>query len=172
MKIHTQLFMENLEYDLSLPIAPARHAHTGRKPGGPRLNICVHVYALCACVTAWIFMKFFFKAITIQRAKIPWKSELSLRRYLQNYATELQLVGVGVDYVFPRKKGRKKNPHLASNRRNGSICLNFGDCLVGVWKVFGNCLEGVWRASGSCLEGVWRVSEGCLNCIWRVFMGV
>ena len=53
--------------------------------------------------------------------------------------TQLQLVGVGVDTVFPRKKeeGRRKkegrkNPHLNFSRRNDPSCLNFGDCLVGV----------------------------------------
>ena len=56
--------------------------------------------------------------------------------------TVLQLVGVGVDFVFPlegRKEGRN-NPHLGSSRGCDSTCLKF---LVGVWKVFGNCLEGV-----------------------------
>ena len=44
-----------------------------------------------------------------------------------------------------RKEGRKKknNPHLASSRRNDPTWLNFGNCLLGVWRVFGNCLEGV-----------------------------
>ena len=64
-----------------------------------------------------------------------------------------------------RKEGRRRNPHLASSRRNDPTCLNFGDCLVGVWKVFGNCLEGVWQVSGGCLEGVLRVSGGY---IWDV----
>ena len=54
--------------------------------------------------------------------------------------TQLQLVGVGVDFVFPlegrRKKeeGRRKkkeegrrNPHLASSRRNGPTCMEFCD---------------------------------------------
>ena len=76
--------------------------------------------------------------------------------------TQLQLVGVGVDFVFPLE-GRKeeeegRNPHLASSRRIDPTCLNFGDCLVGVWRVYGNCLEGVWQVSGGCLVGVWRVS--------------
>ena len=39
-------------------------------------------------------------------------------------------------------------------------CLNFGDCLVGVWRVFGNCLESVWRVSVGCLKGVLRGLEG------------
>ena len=64
--------------------------------------------------------------------------------------------------------GRKKNPHLASSRRNDPTCLKFDDCLVGVWKVFGNCLEGVWHVSGCCLEGVLKVSGGCLYGVSRV----
>ena len=69
-----------------------------------------------------------------------------------------------------RKEGRR-NPHLASSRRNDPTCLNFGDCLVGVWKVFGNCLEGVWQVSGGCLEGVLRVSGRCLEDVWKVSGG-
>ena len=77
--------------------------------------------------------------------------------------TELQLVGVGVDFVFPLEEGRKKkegrrNPHLAFSRSIDPTCLNFGDCLEGVWRVYGNCLEVVWRVSGGCLEGVFKVS--------------
>ena len=53
--------------------------------------------------------------------------------------TQLKLVGVGVDFVFP-KEGRKedgrkeerKNPQLASSRMHGPTCLNFSYCLVGV----------------------------------------
>ena len=50
--------------------------------------------------------------------------------------TQLQLVGVGVDFVFPleeEEEGRT-NPHLAFSRRNDPTptCLNFVDCLVGV----------------------------------------
>ena len=81
--------------------------------------------------------------------------------------TQLQLVGEGVDFVFPWKK----NPHLDSSIRNDPTCLNFGDCLVGVWKVFGNCLEGVWQVSGGCLVGVWCVSGGCLRGVWKVHEG-
>ena len=54
--------------------------------------------------------------------------------------------------------GRRNNSHLASNRRNDPSCLNFGDYLVGVWRVSGMCLEGVLRVSGRCLEGVLIVS--------------
>ena len=67
---------------------------------------------------------------------------------------------VGSDYkVFPlEEEGRKeeegRNQHLASSRRIDPICLNFGDRLVGVWRVYGYCLEGVWRVFGGCLEGV------------------
>ena len=67
--------------------------------------------------------------------------------------------------MFPRKKKEKgrKNPHLALSRKNDpSTCLNFGDCLVGVWRVFENCLEGIWQVSGGCLEGVLGVSGRCL----------
>ena len=67
---------------------------------------------------------------------------------------------IGVDFVFPLEEEEEegRNPHLASNRRIDPICLNFRDCLVGVWRVYGNCLEGVWRVSGGCLVGVLRVS--------------
>ena len=91
---------------------------------------------------------------------------------------------------FPtgRKREGRKNPHLASRSWNGPRCLNFGDCLAGVWKVFGSCLEGVWQVSVDCLEGVLWVSGMCregvlsvsggylgdvwmvcgvLRCIWR-----
>ena len=69
---------------------------------------------------------------------------------------------------FPKgwKEGRR-NPHLASGSWNGLRCQNFGDSLVGVWKVLGNCLEVVGQVSGGCLEGVLRVSgqylEGVLS---------
>ena len=66
---------------------------------------------------------------------------------------------------------------VASSRRIESTCLNFGDCLVGVWRVFENCQEGVWQVSGGCLEGFLRASGSCLldvrrvcgvsRCIWR-----
>ena len=72
--------------------------------------------------------------------------------------TQVQLVGVGVDFVFPlEEEGRKKknNPHLGSSRGCDSICLKF---LVGVWKVFGNCLAGVLRVSRGCLKHVWMLS--------------
>ena len=72
--------------------------------------------------------------------------------------TQLQLVGVGVDFVFPlegrRKKeeeGRRRNPHLAFSRRNDPTCLIFSDCLVGVLRVSFGCLEGVLRVSGGNL---------------------
>ena len=77
--------------------------------------------------------------------------------------TQLQLVGLEVDFVFPLEEGmkeeeRRKNPHLAFSRRNDPTCLNFSDCIVGVWRVYGNCLESVWRVSGRCPFAVWRVS--------------
>ena len=51
--------------------------------------------------------------------------------------TQLQLVGVGVDVVFPWKK------EGTQTRRKDPTCLNFGDCLLGVRRVFGSCLVGV-----------------------------
>ena len=66
--------------------------------------------------------------------------------------TQFQLVGKGVDFVFPRKKKEGRNPHLASSKRNDPKCLNFSDCLVG------NCLEAVWQVSGGCMVAVWSVS--------------
>ena len=83
----------------------------------------------------------------------------------------LQRLGVRVDFVFPQKKKKeegRKNPHLAASRMNDPTCLNFADCLVGVWRVYGNCLEGVWRVSGGCLVGVCWVSGACLVGVWRV----
>ena len=75
--------------------------------------------------------------------------------------TQLQLVGVGVDFVFLRKEEEEgRNPHLASSRRNDPTCLNFGSYLV---DVYGSCLEGVWWLSGVCLN--LRVSGGYL---WNV----
>ena len=76
---------------------------------------------------------------------------------------KLQLVGVGVDFVFPleeegRKKEGRRNPRLAFSRRNDPTCLIFSDCFVGVWRLYGNCLESVWRVSGRCPLVVWRVS--------------
>ena len=52
-------------------------------------------------------------------------------------------------------------PHLNLNitsRMNDPICLNLGDCLVGVWKLEVNCLEGFWWVSGDYLKGVWSGS--------------
>ena len=84
------------------------------------------------------------------------------------------MVGVGVDFVFPqegRRKEGRRNPHLASSRRVDPTCLNFGDCLVGVWNVFGNCLEGVWLESGGRLKGVLRVPGRCLGGVLSVSGG-
>ena len=70
--------------------------------------------------------------------------------------TQLELDGVGVDFVFARKEGRRRrrNPHLASTERNGPTDLKFGGCLEGVLSVSGGCLEDVWMVSGGCLDGV------------------
>ena len=62
-----------------------------------------------------------------------------------------------------RKLGVNSNPQ-GSNKKfqadhfRTKSCLNFGDCLVGVWKVFGNCLEGARQVPDGYLEGFWKVS--------------
>ena len=76
--------------------------------------------------------------------------------------TQLQLDGVGVDFVFVWKK-EGSNPHLASNRRNGLTHLKFSGCPVGVLRMSGGCLEGVWMVPGWCLDGVWMMSGWCLD---------
>ena len=78
--------------------------------------------------------------------------------------TQLQLVVVGFDFVFPLEEGRKKknNIHLGSSRGCDSTCMKF---LVGVWKAFENCLEDVLRVSRGCLKCVWIVSRGYLWCV-------
>ena len=77
--------------------------------------------------------------------------------------TPLQLEKPNSTSVGLSRRKKKKNPHLASSRRIDPTCLNFGDCLVGVWKLSGGCLAGVWWVSGGCLVGVWWVSGGCLK---------
>ena len=82
-------------------------------------------------------------------------------------STELELVEVGVDFVFQchnknNKNKNKKNPHLILIYRKGLEVYNLGRVTVwvsatyfeGVWKVSGRCLKGVWKVSGRCLEGV------------------
>ena len=47
--------------------------------------------------------------------------------------TQLQLVGIGVDFVFPldeeeegrKEEGRKNNPHPGSSRESDPTCLKF-----------------------------------------------
>ena len=51
--------------------------------------------------------------------------------------TKLQLIGVGVDFVFPCHKKE------AFIRGNDHKCLKFGSCVVVVWRVSGGCLVGV-----------------------------
>ena len=69
--------------------------------------------------------------------------------------TELQLDGVGVDFVFPcHKKDEegRNNPHLAFTSRKGTTGLYF----VAGLSVSGECLENVWKisvVSGGCLKG-------------------
>ena len=88
------------------------------------------------------FFSFPVFALTSQVSK-PWPKSfqhgyspdfVKLHSELAN-PTEFQLDGVGVDFVFlchNKKEGRRNNPHLASNRRNGPICLKSGGLPVGV----------------------------------------
>ena len=104
---------------------------------------------------------------------IRWNNSFCQTPLQLENPTQLQLVRVGVDFVFPQKKKEegRRNPHLAFSRRNDPTCLTFGYCLVGVWRVYGNCLEGVWRVSGGCLAGVLWLSGRCLKGVWRESMG-
>ena len=121
-------------------------------------------------VTHLTFVKtFWFKAFyePVIRYLVSWYCQTPLQ-----HANPTQLVWVGVDFVFQRKKkeeeGRKNNTHLAFSRRKDPTCLNFGDCIVGVWRVYGNCPKGVWQVSGGCLAGVFWLPGGCLNGVWKV----
>ena len=77
-------------------------------------------------------------------------------------STELELVGVGVDFVFQchNKKKKNKSPHLILIYRKSLQVYALG--WVKVW-VSRRSLEGVWMVSGRCLEGVWEVSGRCLE---------
>ena len=103
-----------------------------------------------------VFFPEFLYKILLSNSNPTWNS------------TELELVGVVVDFVFQchKKKNKKKNPHLIFIYRKGLQVYNLGrvtvwvsrSCLEGVWKVSGKCLEGVLKVSGRCLEGVRMVS--------------
>ena len=66
-------------------------------------------------------------------------------------STELELVEVGVDFVFQchKKKKNNNNPHLNLIYRMWLQVYDLG--MVRVW-VSRSCLEGVWKRSGRCLE--------------------
>ena len=104
-------------------------------------------------------------------------------------STELELVRVGVDFVFQCHNNKNnKNPHLILIYRKVLQVYNLGrvtvwvsrSCLEGVWKMSGKCLEGVRKVSGwcpccvqrlsrRCLEGVWKVSGWCMVVVQKVF---
>ena len=94
-------------------------------------------------------------------------------------STELELVRVGVDFVFQchNKNNKNKNPHLILIYRKVLQVYNLGrvtvwvsrSCLEGVWKMSGKCLEGVRKVSGRCPDGVRVVSRGCLEGVWKGF---
>ena len=77
------------------------------------------------------------------------KENFKPKQFLNSHQ-QLQLIRVGVNFFFAvtggmKEEGRKRNPHLASNKRNLTPCLKLGGCCVGVWRVSGICLKGVWR---------------------------
>ena len=74
--------------------------------------------------------------------------------------TELQLDGVGVDFVCHKNK-----PHLASTRRNIPSRISY---MFKIWWHSCGCLEVVRGVSGGCHKDVWRVFMGCPNGVWDV----
>ena len=92
--------------------------------------------------------------------------------------TQLQLVGVGVDFVYPRKKKegrRRKEPPPSFKQKECPYiselwCVSCG-CLEGVWNLSGGCLAVVQWLSRGCLKSVWKVPGMCLKGVWRVSMG-
>ena len=77
-------------------------------------------------------------------------------------STELELVEVGVDFVFQchNKNKNNNNPHLILIYGKGLGVYNLGRVTVlvseGVCKVSGMCLVCIWKVSGMYLEGVWK----------------
>ena len=89
---------------------------------------------------------------------------LRIVQLYSNLQTQLNFNWLELTLFSHRKEGkRRKNPHLASIRGNDPTCLNFGECLAGVWKLSGNCLKGVWQVFDDCLEGVLWMSVRCLE---------
>ena len=75
--------------------------------------------------------------------------------------TELQLDGVGVDFVFPchnNKKEGRNNPHRTLTRRNVPTYFKFGAPTICVWKMSEGCPKDVWRVFEGYLDGSFRVS--------------
>ena len=64
--------------------------------------------------------------------------------------SQLQLVGVGVDFVFPsQEEGRRRRKN-----QEPTPCFYHFLNLVAVLWLSGTSLEGVWRVPEGCLEGV------------------
>ena len=83
-------------------------------------------------------------------------------------STELELVRVGVDFVFQchkkKKNNNNKNPNLILPNRKGLLVGRVTAVVSrsspeGVLEVSGMYLEGVWNVSGRCLEGVWNPAD-------------
>ena len=91
--------------------------------------------------------------------------------------TQLQMVGEGLDFVFPQKKeGITLTLLLAEGMTLHvwtmlAVLWVSGEWLEIVWRVSGRCLTGVLQVSGRCLKGVWKVPGGYLKGVWWVSMG-
>ena len=81
---------------------------------------------------------------------------------LEIHHSQLQLDGVGIDFVFERREW--PSPGFDQNERlymSEIWCLSCG-CLEGVWRVSGGCLQGVCRVSGWCLVGIYGMFKWSL----------
>ena len=101
----------------------------------------------------------------ISLSTTSWGSHQKLcqiRAFLSNSnptwnSTELELVRVGVDFVFQCHNNNKKNPHLMLIYKQVLQMNNIGEvknwvsrrCLEGVSNVYNRCLEGVQKVSGT-----------------------
>ena len=116
-----------------------------------------YIYWYWYTVSVSILGKFIFIGMSLPALIIIGKNHQTFICFQSPFQiedpTQLQLVWVGIDFVFP-KEGRKKNPHLAFSR--------FWTLVTVLW-VSGRCLEIVWRVCGWCLVAVWKVSYMCLE---------
>ena len=76
---------------------------------------------------------------------------------------QLQLVGVGIDFVFPKEESTY--PWQPMQHIDGNMEPTFSFYWREWPYMFGNCVEGVSQVSGSCLVSVLRVSGGFLKSV-------